>query len=103
MVDLGWVDFDLDVPSSCLALEPILPTFQLPKQNGAGSGMPQFKVNPTLVYDHLPNPVNMNCAAQALSLFLVLMVLQEILLEGERVAFTNNPDTWVYRASLHHL
>ena len=28
-------------------------------------------------------------------------VLQEILLEGERVAFTNNPDTWVYRASLH--
>ena len=40
---------------------------------------------------------------QALSLFLVLMVLQEILLEGERVAFTNNPDTWVYRASLHHL
>ena len=20
----------------------------------------------------------------------------------ERVAFTNNPDTWVYRASLHH-
>ena len=28
-------------------------------------------------------------------------VLQEILLEGERVTFTNNPDTWVYRASLH--
>ena len=40
---------------------------------------------------------------QALSLFLVLMVLQEILLKGERVAFTNNPDTWVYRATLHHL
>ena len=24
-------------------------------------------------------------------------------LEGERATFTNNPDTWVYRASLHHL
>ena len=22
---------------------------------------------------------------------------------GRRAAFTNNPDTWVYRASLHHL
>ena len=28
-------------------------------------------------------------------------LLQEILLEGERFAFTNNPDTWVCRASLH--
>ena len=27
---------------------------------------------------------------------------QWILLEGEKVALTNNPDTWVYRASLHH-
>ena len=30
-------------------------------------------------------------------------LLQEIMLERERVPFTNNPDTWVYRASLHHL
>ena len=28
-------------------------------------------------------------------------ILPEILLEGERVTFRNNPDTWVYRASLH--
>ena len=34
---------------------------------------------------------------------MVTLYFYEVLQEGERVAFTNNPDTWVYRASLHHL
>ena len=33
---------------------------------------------------------------------LLQSLLQEVLLQGERVTFTNSPDTWVYRASLHH-
>ena len=36
--DLGWVDFDFYVPSSCLAALPVLPNSQLPKQNWASMG-----------------------------------------------------------------
>ena len=57
VVDLGWVDFDFYVPSPYPIPQPILPNFQLPKQNGAGSGMPKIDVNPTKVHDHQPNPV----------------------------------------------
>ena len=37
--DLGWVDFDLDVPPSCPIAQPILPDSNLPKQKWADSGM----------------------------------------------------------------
>ena len=33
----------------CLAAQPILPNFRLPKQNGVDSGMTKIKVNSTLV------------------------------------------------------
>ena len=54
-----WGDFDFYVPSSCPAPQPILPNFQLPKQNEAVNGTPKINVNPTQVHDHLPNPVLM--------------------------------------------
>ena len=38
-MNLVWADLDWDVPSSCPAPQPILPNFQLPKQNGEGSGI----------------------------------------------------------------
>ena len=47
VVDLGWVDFDFNIPSSSPSPQPILPNLQLPKQNGAGSGTPKINVNPT--------------------------------------------------------
>ena len=56
VVHLGLVDFDFYIPSSCPAPQPILPHFQLPKQNEAGSGMSEINVNPTHV--HLNNPVD---------------------------------------------
>ena len=58
VVDLGLVDFDWDVPSSCPPPQPILPNFQVPKQNGTGNGVPKINVNPTQVHDHLPHPVH---------------------------------------------
>ena len=50
VVLLGLLDFNFYIPSSCPAPQPILPKFQLPKQNEAGSGMTKINV-------HLPNPV----------------------------------------------
>ena len=47
VVDLGWVDFIFNIPSSCPAPQPILPNFQLPRQSRAGSGTPKISVNPT--------------------------------------------------------
>ena len=38
-----WVDLDLDVPPSCPPAWPILPSFYLPKQNGANGGMSETK------------------------------------------------------------
>ena len=35
---LGCVDFDSDVPSSCLAAQPVLPKSHLSKQNQAANG-----------------------------------------------------------------
>ena len=35
LVDLGWVDFDLGVPPSCPAAQPLLPSFLQSKQNWA--------------------------------------------------------------------
>ena len=55
---LGWVDFDLDVPPSCPAAQPILPNSHLPKQSLAG--MSKLKVNPTRVTNHHPHPVQMS-------------------------------------------
>ena len=37
-VDLGWVDFDLGVPPSCPAGQPLLPNSHQPRQNVADSG-----------------------------------------------------------------
>ena len=45
--DLGWVDLDIYVLSSCPPPQHILSTFQLPKQNEAGSGMQEVDVTPT--------------------------------------------------------
>ena len=39
VVDLGWVEFDLDVPPFCLAAQPIQPHSHLPKQNFTDGGM----------------------------------------------------------------
>ena len=44
VMDLGWVDFDFNIPSSCPA--PLLGQLDV-GQNGAGSGMPKINVNPT--------------------------------------------------------
>ena len=33
---LDWVDFGLEVPSSCHIAQTVLPNSHLPKQNGAG-------------------------------------------------------------------
>ena len=39
VVDLGWVEIDLNVPPCCPAAQPIQPNSHLPKHNRAGSGM----------------------------------------------------------------
>ena len=56
VVDLGWVDFDLDVPPFCLAAQPILPNSHLPKQNWAENGTLKIKVNLTQVSDQMKHP-----------------------------------------------
>ena len=38
LVCLGWVDFDLGVPPSCPAAQPLLPNSHQPRQNWADSG-----------------------------------------------------------------
>ena len=43
VTDLIWVDFYLNVPSSCLSAQPVLPHFQLPQKNWADSGTSEFK------------------------------------------------------------
>ena len=68
VVHLGLVDFNFYIPSSCPPLQPILPNFQLPKQNEAVSGMPKINVNPTQVHDHLPNPVVLDAQNLQISL-----------------------------------
>ena len=39
VVDLGWVDFDFNVPPCCPAAQPFQPNSHLPKHSQAGSGM----------------------------------------------------------------
>ena len=39
VMDLGWVDFDLNVPACCPTAQPIQPNSHLPKHNRAGIGM----------------------------------------------------------------
>ena len=43
VTDLGWVDFDIYVPSSCLATLPALPNSLLPQHNLADSGISKIK------------------------------------------------------------
>ena len=46
LVDLGWVDFDLNAPPCCPpAAQPIQPNSHLLKHNWAGRGMAYIKVN----------------------------------------------------------
>ena len=55
-MDLGWVDFDLDVPPCCLAAQPVLPISHQPRQNQAEGGSAKIKFNPAQVrqeMDHL--------------------------------------------------
>ena len=47
VVDMGWVNFDLDVPPACPVAHTILPNSRLPKQNRADSGMTKIIANPT--------------------------------------------------------
>ena len=47
VVDLGWVDFDSDVPSSCPAAQPVLPNPHWPKQNQADIGTSKYKSTKT--------------------------------------------------------
>ena len=56
--DLGWVDFDLVVASSCPAAQPLLPNSYQPKQNWADIGTTKVKVNPTQVFEQKNRPVN---------------------------------------------
>ena len=46
LVDLGWVDFDLAVPPSGPAAQPLLPNSNQPRQKWADSGTLKIKVNP---------------------------------------------------------
>ena len=43
VADLGWVDFDSDVPSSCPAAQPVLPNPHWPQQNRADIGTSKYK------------------------------------------------------------
>ena len=52
VTDLGWSDFDWDVPPSCQVAQPILPKAYLPKLNRADNGMTKIIVNPTQIHDH---------------------------------------------------
>ena len=53
VVDLGWVNFDFYLQSSCLMLQPLL-------QNEAGSETPKINVNSTHVNEHLFKPVRVH-------------------------------------------
>ena len=46
-VGLGWVDFDLGVPPSCPAAQPLLPNSHQPNQNRADGGTLKIQVDPT--------------------------------------------------------
>ena len=43
LVDQGWDDFDLGIPPSCPAAQPLLQNIHLPKQNRTDSGTSKSK------------------------------------------------------------
>ena len=47
LMDLGWVDFDLGVPPSLPAAQPLLPNSHQTRQNWADRGTLKFQVNTT--------------------------------------------------------
>ena len=57
LMHLGWVDFDLGVPPSCPAAQPLLPRSHQPRQNCADSGTLKIKVNPSQGNEQLAYPV----------------------------------------------
>ena len=57
LANLGWADFDLDVPPSCPAAHPLLPNSHQPEQNQADSGTVKIQVNPTQVLGQTNYPV----------------------------------------------
>ena len=54
--DLGWVDFDFGVPTSCPAAQPLLPNSHS-QQNWTDGGTNKIKVNPTQVSEQMNHPV----------------------------------------------
>ena len=59
LANLGWVDFDLRVPSAFLAGQLFLPISNQLKQNQAGDGTAKIKVYPTLVRKQMHHPVEL--------------------------------------------
>ena len=55
VMDLGWVDFDLGVPSSCPSAQPLLPNSHQTRQKWAGSGTNSSQPNP--VHGQMNNPL----------------------------------------------
>ena len=54
--------------SSCPAVLPIiLPISHQPKQNQADSGTAKIKVNPTILPDHMPKPIQPALVDKAIS------------------------------------
>ena len=47
VVDLGLVEFDLSVPPSCTAAQPLLPSSHWPRHNWADNGTFKLQFNPT--------------------------------------------------------
>ena len=47
LVNLGLLDFDLGVPQSCPAAQPLLPNSHQPRQNRADSAALKIQINPT--------------------------------------------------------
>ena len=55
--DLGWVDFDLGLPRSCLTAQLFLLKSHQPKQNWADCGATKIQVNPTQVSEQMNHRV----------------------------------------------
>ena len=58
VMDLGLVDFDLNVPPFCPAAWPLLPNSHQLRHSWADSGTITIQVNPTQVPDQMGHPVH---------------------------------------------
>ena len=57
VADLGWVDLDLDVPSSCPAAQPLFAHFPSAQAESGRHWNIKIQVNPIQVHGHQPHPV----------------------------------------------